>query len=366
MLSLIISVLVISSIAAVLALVLVISERFITNYGQCNIDINCEKQLTVRGGNSLLNELTQEKIFIPSACGGKGTCGLCKIKVTEGARQILPTETPFLTEEEKTSSIRLSCQIKVRNDLVIEIPKELLAIKEYACRCTDILDLTHDIKMFSFECVEPQAIDFIPGRYVQLLAPAYAKGLEEVYRAYSVASDRQNKNMIELIIRLVPGGICTTYCFDYLKVGDDVLLNGPYGDFCLSDSDAPIVFIAGGTGIAPIRSILHYMAETNCQRKATFYFGANKVKELFLLDEMKQFEKQLPNFKFVPVVASPDEDEKWDGQLGLVTQAVQQNLKNASEHEAYLCGSPGMIDASIEVLKKMGIPEDNIFFDKFA
>lgn len=336
------------------------------NYGQCNIDINGEKQITVHGGNSLLTELTKKSIFIPTACGGRGICGLCKIKVIKGAPTILPTEIPLLSKEEKENNIRLSCQIKVSNDLVIEIPKELLAIKEYSCKCTNILDLTHDIKMFTFELLESQTLDFIPGQYVQLLSPAYAKGLEEVYRAYSIASDRQNKNMLELIIRLVPGGICTTYCFDYLKVGDNVKLNGPYGSFYLSDSNAPIVFIAGGTGMAPIRSILYYMIETNCQRNAAFYFGANKVKELFLLDEMAQFEKQLPNFKFVPVVAQPDKGEKWDGQLGLVTQAIQQNLKTAHEHEAYLCGSPAMIDAAVEVLKKLGTPEENIFFDKFA
>jgi len=330
------------------------------------IDINGEKQITVHSGNSLLTELAKKNIFIPTACGGRGICGLCKIKVIKGAPTILPTEIPLLSEEEKENNVRLSCQIKASNDLVIEIPKEFLTIKETRCKCTDILDLTHDIKMFTFESIEPQTIDFIPGQYVQLLSPAYAKGVEEVYRAYSIASERQNKNMIELIIRLVPGGICTTYCFNYLKVGDNVKLNGPYGAFYLSDSNAPIVFIAGGTGIAPIRSILYYMAETNCQRNAAFYFGANKVKELFLLDEMAKFEKQLPNFKFVPVVASPEENEKWDGQLGLVTQAVQQNLKNVHEHEAYLCGSPGMIDAAIEVLKNMGMPEENIFFDKFA
>ena len=330
------------------------------------IDINGEKQITVKDGNSLLTELAKKNIFLPTACGGRGFCGLCKVRVTKGARPILPKEIPLLSEEERKNNFRLSCQIKVCNDLAIEIPKELLAIKEYACKCTGIRDLTGDIKIFTFELIEPQTIDFIPGQYIQLLSPPYAKGIEEVYRAYSIASDRQNKNSIELIIRFVPGGICTTYCFNYLKVGDDVKMNGPYGDFYLSNTDTPIVFIAGGTGMAPIRSILYQMVETNCQRYATFYFGSNKVKELFLLNQMVNFEKQLPNLKFVPVVASPDKDEKWDGQQGLVTQAVQRDLKNAHEHEAYLCGSPGMIDASIDVLKKLGMPEQNVYFDKFA
>jgi Na+-transporting NADH:ubiquinone oxidoreductase subunit F len=197
------------------------------------------------------------------------------------------------------------------------------------------------------------------------LTPAYRKGVEEVYRAYSVSSDPARKDSIELIIRLVPGGICTTYCFEYLKVGDEVTFNGPYGDFHLSDTDAPIVFIAGGSGMAPIKCILHHMSNTGNKRKATYYFGANNVGELFLLDEMKLFEHELTNFTFVPVVVDRENGEKWEGEKGLVTEAVRRNVKNAPESEAYLCGSPGMIDASIAVLKELGMPEEAIFYDKF-
>jgi Na+-transporting NADH:ubiquinone oxidoreductase subunit F len=265
----------------------------------------------------------------------------------------------------RESNIRLSCQVKIRNDLRIEIPSELFAIREYVCKCGEIVDLTHDIKQFRFELVEPGTIDFVAGQYIQLLAPVYRKGGEEVYRAYSVSSDPGRTDSIETIIRLVPGGICTTYCFEYLKVGDEVRLNGPYGDFHLSDTDAPMVFIAGGSGMAPIKCILHDMLRTNNKRKATYYFGANKVNELFLLDEMKQFESELADFRFVPVVAAPAEGENWSGETGLVTEAVQRGLKNASECEAYLCGSPGMIDAATKVLVELGMPEAAIFYDKF-
>jgi Na+-transporting NADH:ubiquinone oxidoreductase subunit F len=335
------------------------------NYGQCKITINNEKEITVAGGKSLLSVLGSEKIFIPSACGGKGTCGLCKLKVVEGGGALLPTEEPYLDKTERQSNVRLSCQVKVRNDLWIEIPPELFAIREYSCKCTEIIDLTYDTKQFRFELTEPDRIDFTPGQYLQLLTPVYEKSSEEIYRAYSISSDPADKKSIEFIIRLVPGGICTTYCFEYLKVGDEVKLNGPYGQFRLTDTDAPIVFIAGGSGMAPIKCMLHYMKNTGNKRRAVYYFGANKVKELFCLELMHQFESELADFRFVPAVAAPEPDESWNGKIGLITQAVREDLKNAPEYEAYLCGSPGMIDAAIKVLKEMGMGESKIFYDKF-
>ena len=360
-----ISVTVISSIGAGLAALLTVSEHFFNDYGQCQITINNERELEVEGGRSLLSVLSGEKIFIPSACGGRGTCGLCKLKVLEGAGPLLPTEEPYLDEEERSSNVRLSCQVKVRNDLKIEIPKELFSIREYTCRCAEITDLTHDIKLFRFELIEPKEVDYIPGQYIQLRAPAYEKNKEEVYRAYSIASDPAQKNVIDLIIRLVPGGICTTYCFEYLKAGDEVKMNGPYGEFRLTETDAPIVFIAGGSGMAPIKCMLHNMANTDNKRQATYYFGAKNVKEMFMVDLMRKIESELENFKFVPVVATPEKEEKWNGEVGLITQAIQKNLKDASECEAYLCGSPGMIDAVIDVLNELGLSEDRIFYDKF-
>ncbi len=364
-LSIIVSVLVVSAIGAALAALLCVSEYFFASYGPCEITINNERKLTVEGGPSLLSILSERKIFIPSACGGRGTCGLCKLKVLEGAGSLLPTEEPFLIVEEKSSNVRLSCQVKVRNNLKIEIPKELFAIREYECKCTEITDLTYDMKQFRLELVEPKTIDYIPGQYVQLLSPVYKKGVEEVYRAYSISSDPADKNAIELIIRLVPGGICTTYCFEYLKVGDTVKVNGPYGEFKLSDSDAPIVFVAGGSGMAPIKCILHHMKNTSNKRQATYYFGGNKVKDLCLMDLMRSFESNIPSFKFVPVVSAPAEGETWNGETGLVTEAVKRNVKNTSECEGYLCGSPGMIDAAIKVLVELGMDEKKIFYDKF-
>ena len=364
-LTVLIAVGVVSSIGAGLAAVLVVSEHFFNDYGPCSITVNDEREFTIDGGKNLLSVMVGEKLFIPSACGGRGTCGLCKLKVLEGAGPLLPTEEPYLEKDERESNVRLACQVKVRNNLKVKIPKELLAIREYTCKCTDIKDLTHDIKQFRFELVEPESINYTPGQYIQLLTPVYEKSSEEVYRAYSISSDPAEKNSIELIIRLVPGGICTTWCFEYLKVGDQVRLNGPYGEFRLSETEAPIIFIAGGSGMAPIKCMLHQMKNTSNQRKASYYFGANKVKELCLVDLMQQFESELSDFKFIPIVASPDDDENWNGEQGLVTEAVERNLQKAVEYEAYLCGSPGMIDASIAVLKKLGVVEDKIFYDKF-
>ena len=364
-LSILTAVIVVSLIGAALAAVLVVTEHYLNDYGRCRITINEERELEVDGGGDLLSLLNAEKIFIPSACGGRSTCGLCKLKVLEGAGPLLPTEEPFLDETERKSNVRLSCQVKVRQNLKIEIPKELFAIREYTCKCTEITDLTSDIKQFRFELIEPKTMDYIPGQYVQLCAPAYKKSNEEVYRAYSIASDPVEKNIIDLIIKLVPGGICTTYCFEYLKVGDEAKMNGPYGEFRLSETNAPIVFIAGGSGMAPIKCILHQMINNQIKRKATYYFGANQSKELFHLDLMKEIEKQLPDFHFVPVLSGPENASHSEYETGLVTDAVRKGLKNASESEAYLCGSPGMIEAALKVLLDLGMSEDNTFYDKF-
>lgn len=370
MASFVIPITVISGIGAILAAVLVFAERVITNYGDVQVDINQgDKKLTVRGGGSLLETLTTEKIFIPSACGGRGTCGYCKVKVSEGAGPLLPTEEPYMDAQERGEGIRLSCQIKLRNDLKIEIPAELLTIKEYLCTCDEIIDYTYDIKQFRLTILDGQQMKYTPGQYVQVLAPQYDKSSEEVYRAYSISSDPADKMAIELIIRHVPDGICTTYLFDYLKKGDKVRINGPYGRFYLRNTSAPVIFIAGGSGIAPIKCMLHDMKNNNNARKSIFFFGVRTIKDLFLEQEMKQLETELPKFKFVPVISQPEPGAPWQGAVGRVTNIAEDYLKqqdDVSKYEGYLCGSPGMIDASVEILTKCGITEDRIYYDKFS
>ncbi|MBN1556818.1 MAG: 2Fe-2S iron-sulfur cluster binding domain-containing protein [Lentisphaerae bacterium] len=358
-------ILAVSGIAGGLAALLVLAERIIRNYGECEILINGERTLTAQGGQSLLETLSQQKIFIPSACGGRGTCAYCKLKVLDGGGPLLPTEEPYLDAAERAAGVRLSCQVKVRGPLRIEIPEHLFRVREFAATCASIRDLTHDIKEFRFALRDPARIEYTPGQYLQLFTPSY-DGNEEVYRAYSMSSDPADREHVELVIRLVPGGICTTWCFEHLQEGDHVTFNGPYGDFRLSKTEAPMIFVAGGSGMAPIKCILHQMQNEGIAREATYFFGANRADELFYLDEMAAFEKALPGFRFVPVVAHPEAGGAWQGETGLVTDAARRNLPDLAGHEGYLCGSPGLIQAAVRVLTDLGMPEDKIYYDTFG
>jgi Na+-transporting NADH:ubiquinone oxidoreductase subunit F len=365
--TLLISVGIISAVAVFLALLMVIADATIGNYGEVTVNVNSgARELVVSGGQPLLKALTGEGIFIPSACGGRGSCGLCKVKVVEGGGQILPTELPWLSEEEKKNNIRLSCQFKVKNDLSIQIPDELFLVKQFTTVVESIRDLTHDIKEVRLKLVDPPEITPVAGQFVQFQVPAYELTDEPVYRAYSMASIPSDKNHIELEIRLVPNGICTTYVHKYLKEGDEVLVNGPYGDFYLQDTDRDIICIAGGSGMAPIKSILLDMQEKGLKRKATYFFGARSAKDLFLLDEMRQLEKENEHFTFMPALSEPEAGDNWEGEVGLITDVVARHVKDGASKEAYLCGSPGMIDACIKVLTECGVPEDRIYYDKFA
>ena len=361
-----VSVGVMCGISGVLAVMMVIADATIANYGEVKITINDKKVITAEGGRSLLSTLGEQKIFIPSACGGRGSCGLCKVKVLEGAGEILPTELPWLSKEERENNIRLSCQCKVKQDFKIEIPEELFNIREYQVKVEKIRDLTHDIKELTLKLIEPDEINFRSGQFIQFQVPVYELTDESVYRAYSLASPNFTKDRIQLEIRYVPNGICTTYVFKHLKEGDQILINGPYGEFYLRDTDREIIMIAGGSGMAPIRSILMGMAKSKNPRRARYFFGARSKRDLFLTDEMKQLEEELPNFKFIPALSQPLDEDKWEEETGLITDVVARHVETGENTEAYLCGSPGMIDACVKVLTSKGIPEDLIFYDKFG
>lgn len=364
--TLLISIGAISGIATFLAILMVIADSTIANYGNAKITANGEREYVVRGGRSLLSSLMGENVFIPSACGGRGSCGLCKVKVTDGAGQVLPTELPWLSEEERAGNIRLSCQLKVKNDLQIEIPEELFSVKQFTAKVAKIRDLTHDIKELTLELVEPDAIELTAGKFIQLQTPEYELTEEPVYRAYSVSSAPSVTDRVEVEVRRVPNGICTTYVHDYMKEGDEVIFNGPYGDFYLRESDRDVVCIAGGSGMAPIKAILLDMLEKGTNRKVQYFFGAVTKRDLFLVEEMKELEGKLPNFKFIPALSAPLPEDNWDGETGLITEVLDRFLPNGDNLEAYLCGSPGMIDACVNVLSKKGTPEELIFYDKFA
>ncbi|MFW6189739.1 MAG: NADH:ubiquinone reductase (Na(+)-transporting) subunit F [Planctomycetota bacterium] len=357
---------VIVALSAFLSVLLIVADSVLLDYGVCTITINQEEEKKVEGGKSLLNSLMEQEIFVPSACGGRGSCGLCKVTVEEGAGPLLPTETPHLTEEEVENDVRLSCQIKVRQDMSIVLPEEILSLQQYEAEVEKIVELNYDTRLIRLRLIEPEQMEFTPGQYIQLETPPYGKTPEPVYRAYSIASPLSEPGTIELIIRRVPDGICTTYVFEVLEEGDSATLNGPYGEFYLRDTDAEVVFVAGGSGIAPIRSILYRMAEEQIQRRATFFYGANERRDLYLVDQMREFEQKIPSFEYVPALARPAPDDVWDGETGLVTEVVEGRRDDLSGCEGYLCGSPAMIDATVDVLTELGIPEDKIYYDKFA
>jgi Na+-transporting NADH:ubiquinone oxidoreductase subunit F len=356
-----------AAVCGVLALLLVIADRYLHDYGTCRITVNAGKRiLEVPGGSSLLSTLTAQRIFIPSACGGSGTCGLCKLKVTAGGSTVLATEEPHLSAAEKAAGVRIACQLKVRNDLAIEIPEALFAVREYRAVLAEMTPLTHDMRLLRLELVDPETIDFVPGTYVQLQTPVYEGSPASVYRAYSLAGDPEDKRHVDLIIRLVPKGICTTWVFTYLKVGDQVTFNGPHGEFHIHAGDAEMIFIAGGSGMAPFRSILTDMRRTRSPRRTRFFFGAVTRRDMFYLEEMKEFERDLPDFRFIPALSAPAPGDEWTGELGLITEVVARHYPDCRGKEAYLCGSPGMIDACVKVLTGNGMEAGHIHFDKFA
>ena len=323
------AVIVCCSIAAVLTVIILIFNATVGNYGECRIDINDgAKKLTVDGGESLLASLNSEGIFIPSACGGKGSCGLCKLKIIEGGQDILPTELAWLTKEEIAEKVRLSCQVKVKNDLKLEIPEEYFLVKEFSTVVSSIKDLTHDIKEVLLTLKNPAEVTFKAGQFMQIKVPKYKLSNEEVYRAYSISSANSKTDTIEFEIRLVPNGICTSYVHDYLKEGDKLTINGPYGEFFLRNTDNDIVCIAGGSGMAPIKSILHYMNDKQIKRRTRYFFGARSLKDLFLLDEMALFEKEIPDFMFIPALSSPEPEDRWKGESGLITEVLDKHLKD--------------------------------------
>ncbi|MFO7896626.1 MAG: FAD-binding oxidoreductase [Candidatus Cloacimonadales bacterium] len=359
-------VLIVTGIAAFLALMLVIADYFFANYGEVKIIINKKKELVVEGGDSLLSTLNANKIFLPSACGGRGSCGFCKCTVHSGGGPILPTEKPFLSAEELENNVRLSCQVKVKEEIAIQIPDDIFNIKKFRAKVAKIDEMTHDIKEVTFQLLEPEQIDFKAGQYVQLQSPRYGKIRQTVSRAYSISSSPEQQNSIQLIIRRVPEGICTTWVHDFMQVGDEVNFTGPFGDFFIRDTEKDMIFVAGGSGKAPIKSMLDYLNLEKSQRRMGYFFGARNLQELYLTEKFETLEKELPDFTYYPILSDPNPDDNWQGKTGYVMKYFDEFIKDPAKTEAYLCGSPGMIGAVVKDLTKRGFSEDNIFYDSFA
>ena len=362
-----ITILTVTTINTLLAVLLVLAEKIFANYGRLSIVINKEKTLDVEGGSSLLSTLNSQKIFLPSACGGRGTCGYCKCRILEGGGPLLPTEEPLLSESEIEDNMRIACQVKVKHEMTLVIPDELFNIQEYEVEVVMLENLTHDIKRVRLKFIEPDEIHFKAGQYIQLHSKPYPGVKSSVSRAYSIASSTARTDSIDLMIRLVPDGICTTWVHSYLKTSDRVKIVGPMGDFHLREGE-DMVMIAGGSGMAPMIPILDALVTQKSKRKITYFFGALSKKDLFYTDEMAAFERQLSGFRFVPALSEPLPEDQWTGETGLITHPLENFLKETQTGilQAYLCGSPGMIHACCKLLRQYGVADDRIFFDPFA
>lgn len=357
----IVPIIILSSISFILGILLVLADKFLADYGECKLIINGEKEFTVRGGLTILSYLTANKIFIPSACGSKATCGLCKGRVVSDVGLLLPTEKPFMNKEEISNNTRLLCQVKVKKDTEIAIPEEYFLVKEFKTIVESITPLTHDTRMFRFRLTDPSEIKFKPGQFVQFRIPSAG---EE--RAYSIASNPNIPDIVELIVRLVPGGLCTTYMFNKLKINDKIFLTGPYGEFYLrEETEDPLICIGGGSGSAPVRSIISYLREKNSARKIISFYGGRTPKDIYFTEEYNKLSEEMKDFIHIPAISEPTDGDGWTGENGLITQAMERHLTDTSNHEAYICGPPIMIKFARQLLEKLGIDPDRIYFDEF-
>ncbi len=347
-----------------LAGALLVAERVLINYGICQVDINAgERTLEVEGGQTLLSSLYGEEIFIPSACGGRGSCSYCKLTVLSGGGPVLPTETGYLTRREVRAGVRLACQVKVRQDVLVRIPEELLNVRLFTATVQSTRSVTHDIKEICFSLIEPEEISFRPGQYVQVQAPS-PDG--PVFRAYSISSPVYENRRVDLIVRLVPGGIGSTYLHN-LEVADQVTFTGPFGDFYLSEEpDKEIVCVGGGCGMAPMKNIIYSIYSQWPQRTCWLFFGCRTTKDIFYREQFQELAGQHPNFRVIYALSDPlGPDEQWDGETGFIHLAVDRYIEPAVKRQAFLCGPPPMIEAVTRVLEDKELSPADIFYDKF-
>lgn len=365
---------VVGGVSALLGAIIAIMDMIVNNYGDLKLTINKgKKEVVVKGGSALLHTLAEQKIFIPSACGGRGSCGACKVQMDSDVGPHLPTEIPYLTKDEIDRNVHLACQVKVKKELSIQIPDDLFNIRKYKCKVESIVNVTHDIKEVLFKLPAGEEIHFEAGQYAQIVVPPYGKIKESTQRAYSMSSKPSMKGHIELLIRLVPGGIATTFVHSFLHVGQEVELLGPFGDFGVRATDATMVCVAGGSGMAPFKSILNDILEKGEKgRPVWYFFGARSKRDLFYSQEMKDLMAQLPNFHYVEALSEPKPEDNWTGETGLITDVMDRYFKQVipkteqAKMEGYLCGSPGMINACNKVMTANGIKAEDIFYDSFA
>ncbi len=405
------SVIVFLTVILLLVIVLLYARKKLTPQGDVTITINDEKEVVTSPGSTLLSTLSAQKIFIPSACGGGGTCAMCRCRVLEGGGSILPTETGYFTRKEQMNNWRLSCQVKVREDMKIEVPPEIFGIKKWECEVVSNRNVATFIKEFVVKLPEGETLDFKSGGYIQIDVPAcevdFSKDIEveeeyrgdwdkfkmwdlkmknpePIYRAYSMANHPAEGNIVMLNIRIatppwdrsknafmnVNPGICSSYVFSR-KPGDKVTISGPYGEFFIKPTEREMMFIGGGAGMAPMRShIFHLFQTEHTKRKATFWYGGRSLRELFYTEQFEAIEQENPNFNFHIGLSEPLPEDNWKGYTGFIHQVIYDNyLKDHPEPEEieyYLCGPPMMNDAVQKMLDDLGVPEEMIAFDDFG
>lgn len=395
------------SVVTLLVLVLLLVEAKVVIKGDRSIVINDdeEKPLTVPSGKTLLAALLDNEILLPSACGGKGSCGTCKCRVFEGGGDILPTELSLVSRKERLDKVRLACQVKVKQDLHIGIPDEIFSIEKYAATVVSNKNVATFIKELVLQIDDGKHIDFKSGAYMQIDIPAYDAAFEEFevderymdtwrrfdllklravssepsYRAYSLANPPAEGDVLTFTIRIAtppggkpdaPPGIGSSYAFN-LKRGDKVTVSGPYGDFFIRDTDREMCFIGGGAGMAPLRShILDQLLAENTPRKLSFWYGARSRGEMFYDEEFRQLAEQNPNFQYVVALSDPQPEDNWDGPVGFIHQVVHDMYlaehEDPTEIEYYLCGPPMMIDAVYDMLYNLGVEPEMIMYDDFG
>lgn len=390
---------------------LLFARKKLTPQGKVKIDINNEKEIEVDPGSTLLSTLSNEGIYLPSACGGGGTCAMCKCQVLDGGGSILPTEVGYFTRKEQMNDWRLGCQVKVREDMKIHVPPEIFGIKKWECEVVSNKNVATFIKEFVVKLPEGENLDFKSGGYIQIDVPQCEvdfgkdieveddyreewdkfnmwdlkmKNPEPVFRAYSMANHPAEGNIIILNIRIatppwdrkanafmkVNPGICSSFIFSR-KPGDKVTISGPYGEFFIKPTDREMMFIGGGAGMAPMRSHLFHLFHTEkTKRKATFWYGGRSKRELFYMEDFEDIQENFDNFKFYVALSEPKEEDKWDGYTGFIHQVILDNyLKNHPEPEEieyYICGPPMMNSAVMQMLDDYGVPPENIAFDDFG
>lgn len=403
----IISLAVFSGVIMLLVGILLLVESQLTVKGNSRLLINEDedKSIEVKTGSTLLSALVENKIYLPSACGGKGTCGTCKCKVTDGGGDILPTELSLVNRKERKQQIRLACQVKVKQDMQIRIPEEIFNIKKYQATVVSNRNVATFIKELVLKLDSDQVLDFRAGAYIQIDIPEYeadftsfsvaekykaawkqfslltlkARSEERVNRAYSLANPPVEPELLKFTIRIAtpppgkmdaPPGVGSSYVFN-LKPNDRVTISGPYGDFFAKPTNREMCFIGGGAGMAPLRShVRQQLLAEKTNRRITFWYGARSRNEMFYHQEFKGLDDQYDNFSYHVSLSDPQPEDNWKGYTGYIHQVANEvylsKHDDPTEIEYYLCGPPPMVAAVERMLYDLGVELDMIAYDKFG